>query len=1428
MSTASAPNSRTWFIRPGHCCSCNLGCLCLPLRLFHALCLPCCLRAGRVFQDGFAALHRSCVTGKVHVIEWLLAHGAGVNLPDAYGDSPLHYAAFCGHQAAVRLLLKEGADPLAVSEDGKSPLDSAREENHAAVANLLEEAVRNSGRAVPDKPTSETGAGFVAGLDFSTGVVVEGTLFKKRANRIARWRKKYYVLSSKYQAMFFWTGSRTEQEGVIKKVRYETFLSVRHFPESKEGRRFDVRVITGRTMEVLANSQEEALQWINALKQEVGQHMAVLRVQAAWRGLRARRRLQAMIKARREAISSMREAKIQLPAGFSANADGVVLEGVLKKKNTGFLVSLFAAWRTRYFVLNITDALLYYYENKAKRNVNAQARSIPIIDFYWVRSDQQAGGKDAKRFHLKVMQGRVFTFAAQNKTDAARWIAVLQGVLPREYAATVRIQSFARMVLAKAEARRRRNARDQVLLALAERLGKPAPVVLAAIIKVQAAARGMLARRQARKLREAKEADRKRAEEVRAGRVWLHRDKKPEAEQPASTDSATAGRLARLKAIREKKEAQARAEAAAAALRAAPDVSDVNWDDLPLVDANGHEWQRHTDDDGDVFYANAVTGDSTWDNPGTTVGTIAYPYTSAVDEGSGNTYYINAAADGATDWEVPPGWEVHARLWEWYSVNAAAAGRFEWQAHKEEDGDDTFYTHIPSARTQWTVPAGWAAHEAWAAGRAADAAAPPSPGTAQGTIVPGTEWVKITLPENAKSSEGHVFWYDPAVGTRRWKDPTLAQVVVDNDADSDTDSDEEVPAAAPAAAAGPTGWERLIDEASGRPYWYNHDTGESQWHEPGTQAPGEGADPHEVLALTSWAGAALEAAQAAVSADAAASAALAAVLPLDPNMDPPVLFSVLRSGVMLALLVNQVKPDALDTRVLEWQAVPGAEVPGVDGEDAGCPALENCVVAVSAATSAGVSLSTDVGSSAEGVESGATEATLNITYGLWLRELRLALDVRAVPELMALALEDEKPRDVMSLKLSALLLRWWNHHIKAAGAASGQELAPVAETGAGPAASIGAWSALLHSLAPEYAESLPALAAEEPADEGSAEELANQLLGVAFALGVPAWFSSGAITGGIARLQLALLGQLFLAKHGLELPKSSSTEAPVDPADLAELEDDPEGEREDRVFMAWINSLGCSAQVTDLAADCRDGVVLLQVLNAIEPGIVNWRKANKQPKNRYHHVENANYIIDLGKAMEFHLVNVGGIDIVDANRKLMRAYVWQAMRYHTLKILSAIAFDGFSADEGDILSWANEQVTSAGGSAVSSFKDSSLGDAVWLLRLLHSVRPVVNWELVSPGSTEDERAQNAKYAISVARKLGAAVFCTWEDIVEVRHKMIMTLAASTMLVQIRSRRARKQRGSSARSSFIGGFSLADYEQAATPSDAGGAAAGEMA
>ena len=85
-----------------------------------------------------------------------------------------------------------------------------------------------------------------------------------------------------------------------------------------------------------------------------------------------------------------------------------------------------------------------------------------------------------------------------------------------------------------------------------------------------------------------------------------------------------------------------------------------------------------------------------------------------------------------------------------------------------------------------------------------------------------------------------------------------------------------------------------------------------------------------------------------------------------------------------------------------------------------------------------------------------------------------------------------------------------------------------------------------------------------------------------------------------------------------------------------------------------------------------------------------------------------------------------------------------------------------------------------------NFTDKTLANGVFFLELLAAVEPrAINWEMATPGETTEQKVNNARYAISIARKIGACVFLTHEDIVEVKAKMLLTFVASVWLADIR-------------------------------------------
>jgi len=92
--------------------------------------------------------------------------------------------------------------------------------------------------------------------------------------------------------------------------------------------------------------------------------------------------------------------------------------------------------------------------------------------------------------------------------------------------------------------------------------------------------------------------------------------------------------------------------------------------------------------------------------------------------------------------------------------------------------------------------------------------------------------------------------------------------------------------------------------------------------------------------------------------------------------------------------------------------------------------------------------------------------------------------------------------------------------------------------------------------------------------------------------------------------------------------------------------------------------------------------------------------------------------------------------------------------------------------------------------SINGFNDQEIAKGVYFINLLSGVEnEIIDWKLVTEGNTDDDKLLNAKYAISIARKIGAVIFLLPEDIVEVRPKMCLTFGAAVMFVALQ--RAKK-------------------------------------
>jgi len=79
-------------------------------------------------KDGMTPLHWASDRGHVEIVQFLLSHGADVNLQDHCDNTSLHIAAMSGQKDIVRLLLDARADLTIVNCEGESVRDVLKNE----------------------------------------------------------------------------------------------------------------------------------------------------------------------------------------------------------------------------------------------------------------------------------------------------------------------------------------------------------------------------------------------------------------------------------------------------------------------------------------------------------------------------------------------------------------------------------------------------------------------------------------------------------------------------------------------------------------------------------------------------------------------------------------------------------------------------------------------------------------------------------------------------------------------------------------------------------------------------------------------------------------------------------------------------------------------------------------------------------------------------------------------------------------------------------------------------------------------------------------------------------------------------------------------------------------------------------------------------
>ncbi|XP_064206348.1 plastin-3 [Anguilla rostrata] len=479
------------------------------------------------------------------------------------------------------------------------------------------------------------------------------------------------------------------------------------------------------------------------------------------------------------------------------------------------------------------------------------------------------------------------------------------------------------------------------------------------------------------------------------------------------------------------------------------------------------------------------------------------------------------------------------------------------------------------------------------------------------------------------------------------------------------------------------------------------------------------------------------------------------VLPMDPNSDS--LFTSLGDGIVLCKMINLSVPDTIDERTINKKKLTPFTT------------QENLNLALNSASAIGCHV---VNIGAQDLRDGKPHLVLGLLWQIIKIGLFADIELSRNEALAALLREGETLEDLMKLSPEELLLRWVNYHLEKAGWNKINNFSSDIKDSK-------AYFHLLNQIAPNGSKEDEPRIDINMAGFSEKDDLkrAESMLQQADRLGCRQFVTPTDVVSGNPKLNLAFVANLFNKYPALTKPENEDI-------DWGLLEGET---REERTFRNWMNSLGVNPNVNHLYIDLQDALVILQLYEKIRVP-VDWNnKVNKPPYSKIgsnmRKLENCNYAVDLGKnEAKFSLVGIGGQDLNDGNSTLTLALVWQLMRRYTLNVLEDLG-DGQKVNDDIIVKWVNKTLSEAGkNSKITSFKDKEISSSLPVLDLIDAIQPgSVSYDLVKTGSlSEDDKLENAKYAVSMARKIGARVYALPDDLVEVKPKMVMTVFACLM------------------------------------------------
>eukprot|EP00999_Lentomonas_sp_LEN2_P000702 NODE_169_length_2013_cov_82.082715_g145_i0.p1 GENE.NODE_169_length_2013_cov_82.082715_g145_i0~~NODE_169_length_2013_cov_82.082715_g145_i0.p1 ORF type:complete len:468 (+),score=165.70 NODE_169_length_2013_cov_82.082715_g145_i0:157-1560(+) len=293
------------------------------------------------------------------------------------------------------------------------------------------------------------------------------------------------------------------------------------------------------------------------------------------------------------------------------------------------------------------------------------------------------------------------------------------------------------------------------------------------------------------------------------------------------------------------------------------------------------------------------------------------------------------------------------------------------------------------------------------------------------------------------------------------------------------------------------------------------------------------------------------------------------VLPISEEGDG--LFDACKSGILLCKLINDAVPDTVDERAINKKAKHSVEI------------SENQTLMLNSARAIGCNV---VNIDAEDMKAGIPHLALGLIWQIVKIGLFARINLSNVPGLARLLHDGETLEEFMALPVEQILLRWFNFHLQRAGHPRrvnnfGKDIKDSE-----------CYTILINQIAPQDAG-----VSTSPLNINDPKERASAMLAEADKINCKKFVRANDVVKGNQKLNLAFVANMFNMHPALEAVEIEIIEET----------------REEKTYRNWMNSLGVSPFVNNLYRDLMDGLVLIQLFDKINPGIVNWNKVNQPP-----------------------------------------------------------------------------------------------------------------------------------------------------------------------------------------------------------------------